>query len=287
MRGAPALAVPTSSLHATAHVEPAAATTLLCDAYRGPLADAPASLAPTGAAIHAATAHLGLRGGWTVRIASDIPSSGGLGSSAATAAAITRAFADVAAVSLDAETLHGLVQEAERTAHGTPSGVDARTVVAEAPVWLEHGVATTAPSGARMTLVVGDTGAAASTRGVIDAVRAAIAADPHAIDGAIQELSALPEPARAALATGDHRTLGLLMRSAHTHLGALGVSTEPLDRLVDAADGAGALGAKLTGAGGGGCMVALVHDDAHATLVTEALRAAGAVDCWTTTVEAT
>ncbi|WFR67017.1 hypothetical protein P9139_21070 [Curtobacterium flaccumfaciens] len=74
------------------------------------------------------------------------------------------------------------------------------------------------------------------------------------------------------------------MDAAHDLLTSLGVSSEDLDGLVAAARGAGALGAKLTGGGRGGCVLALAEDDDHADRIAAALRGAGAAATWTTTI---
>jgi mevalonate kinase len=77
------------------------------------------------------------------------------------------------------------------------------------------------------------------------------------------------------------------MTRAHELLDELGAGDPALDRLADRARDAGALGAKLTGGGRGGCLLALASDPVHASDLEAALRAAGATDVWITTVEKT
>jgi mevalonate kinase len=88
------------------------------------------------------------------------------------------------------------------------------------------------------------------------------------------------------LSAGDGETLGCQMSEAHGHLAELGVSDVALERLIDAASAAGALGAKLTGGGRGGCVIALARDDEHGAQLEHALRSAGAARTWRTTVGA-
>src|SRR5699024_8347300 len=87
--------------------------------------------------------------------------------------------------------------------------------------------------------------------------------------------------------SGDRDTIGARMLEAHDLLGGLGVSSPTLDSLVAAATAAGARGAKLTGGGLGGCVLALADDDESADELADALRAAGAPRTWTTEVRPT
>ena len=80
-----------------------------------------------------------------VEVRNEVPLSAGLGSSAATAAAIVRAIARCADVELDEPTLQSLVHQAEQVAHGRPSGLDARTVVAPGPIWFQSGASRALP----------------------------------------------------------------------------------------------------------------------------------------------
>jgi mevalonate kinase len=221
-----------------------------------------------------------------VRVDSAVPTARGMGSSAAVAAAVTAAVADVFGRTLDPEEHHELVQECERVAHGRPSGLDARGVVAEVPVWFEGGVVEPVPLGAVFTFVVADTGVPGHTREAVAAVRERHDADPATVDGVVEAIGALARRARGTLEDGDAQALGATMDAAHELLTELDVSSADLDRLVDAARRADALGAKLTGGGRGGCVLALVADGEHADRVSAALRAAGATETWTTTIGA-
>jgi len=110
-----------------------------------------------------------------------------------------------------------------------------------------------------LELVVGDTGIKRSTGALVSAVRALKERRPRLFASLLEAAEHLVADAVAALERGDLTALGELMDINHGLLSAIGVSNEALDRLVHAARRAGALGAKLTGAGGGGCMVALVE----------------------------
>ncbi|PFG43330.1 mevalonate kinase [Isoptericola jiangsuensis] len=285
--GSPAIAVPLPRLAARAHVDlDAPAATLTTSLWTGPLGDAPARLAPTLTALRTTLAALrprdaaALEATAALHVTSDVPHERGLGSSAAVAAAVVRSVAAALRHPLDPDELHELVQASERVAHGSPSGLDARSVVADGPLWFHHGEARLLPVGVDGVLVVADTGVAGDTRSAVAGVRARRDADPAAAR-ALDRLGDLVTAGRDGLAAGDLDAVGSVMDEAHGLLADLTVSSPELDGLTAAARAAGALGAKLTGGGRGGCAVALCADPTTAADVAAAVTAAGATGVWT------
>ena len=282
VHGGPAITLPVHSLTLTASVT-ATARPLWIDSvlYRGPAAAAPALLAAPVTAIGATLEHLGVpASGLAVRIDGEIPAERGLGSSAAVAAAISAAVARHHGVELDPRTHFDLVQAAERVAHGNPSGLDARSVVAQTPIWFQSGDVRALHSDLRGVFVIGDTGVHGRTREAVTAVGALKQADPDRVGGVLARIDAHTRGAAADLAADDRAGLGRRMFAVHDLLRELTVSSPELDALVAAARAAGALGAKLTGGGRGGCVLALADDHAAAVRVAAALRAAGAERTW-------
>lgn len=286
--GAPALVLPVTDVRVTATVTPAPGGTghhLDSAVHTGPLDLAPAAVMPTVTAVTATLRHLGVTDQAVhVRVDSAVPTARGMGSSAAVAAAVTAGVADAFGVVLDADTHHELIQECERVAHGRPSGLDARGVVADAPVWFEGGRIGPVELGARFVFVVADTGVPGHTRQAVAAVRERHDSDPAGVDAVVERIGSLARTARGTLVAGDAQGLGATMDAAHELLTALDVSSADLDRLVGAARAADALGAKLTGGGRGGCVLALAADDDHADRIAAALRGAGAAATWTTSI---
>lgn len=286
--GAPALVLPVTDVPVTATVTPVHAQAghhLESAVHTGPLDLAPAAVLPTVTAVTATLRHLGVDDVPVhVRVDSEVPTARGMGSSAAVAAAVTAAVADAFGVALDAETHHELIQECERVAHGRPSGLDARGVVADAPVWFDDGRIESVAVAGTFTFVVADTGVPGHTREAVSAVRALHDQDPARIDAVVDRIGALALRARGTLGHGDAQALGATMDAAHELLTTLDVSSEDLDRLVGAARSADALGAKLTGGGRGGCVLALAADGGHADRIATALRGAGAAATWTTSI---
>lgn len=287
--GQPAIAVPVRSLVARARVaRTAAAGRMRSAAYTGLISRAPERVVPTVIALHASLAALGIRDDTvSVEITSDIPRERGLGSSAAVAAAVVDAVADAFGAAWGDDERHELVQAAERAAHGSPSGLDARAVRASGPVWFQAGRAEPIEVGATVHLVIADTGVRGRTRHAVGHVAALRAADPARIDGVIAELGALVASGRDDLRRGALEDLGAAMNRAQQLLEVLGVSHPALHHLAVAARRSGALGAKLTGGGQGGCLIALAADQEQSHGIAEQLRAAGAAAAWQTTVETT
>ncbi|MBN1679940.1 MAG: mevalonate kinase [Anaerolineae bacterium] len=218
----------------------------------------------------------------TVR--STIPIASGLGSGAALAAALIRATTAALDHPLDNDALNPLVYEVEKRHHGTPSGIDNTVIVYERPVFFVRG---TPPEPFTITrpfsLVVGDTGHSSPTRLTVSDVRSLVDAEPDRVGALFEQIGALVHAARTAIESGTIETLGPLMNTNHALLQELTVSSGQLDRLCEAARRAGALGAKLSGGGRGGNMIALTQPD-DIPAVAQALRAAGAVRVIHTTV---
>jgi mevalonate kinase len=253
--------------------------------FSGEANAAPSSLLPVVTAVRAALVYSGREDAPVkVQILSAIPHSRGLGSSAAVAAAIARSVTNWAGVQLTTAGLYDIVQQAERIAHGNPSGLDARAVTSNGAIRFDYGAISPVRIGAPLSFVLADSGIAGSTAEAVGAVRDRREADPEHMESLLSDLADIAEGAIDDLASGDRDAIGARMREAHVLLDAIGVSSETLNRLVAAANDAGALGAKLTGGGLGGCIIALAESSAHAEALGSALRRAGAPRTWTATV---
>ncbi len=211
-----------------------------------------------------------------ITLSSTIPIASGLGSGAAATAAVLRAVSLALGMPLSAETLNTLVYEIEKLHHGTPSGIDNTVVVYEQPVYfIRNQPIETFAFGQPIHMVVGDTGVASPTHLAVGDVRALRERQPEQTDALIREIGAIVQQARAAIGAGDVRQLGALALQNHALLRALTVSSPELERLVEAAMDAGAYGAKLSGGGRGGNMIAFVTPE-MSSAVSDALAAAGA-----------
>lgn len=219
-------------------------------------------------------------------ISSTIPIASGLGSGAAVSTALIRALARFLGHTLTASEVSTLVFEVEKIHHGTPSGIDNAVVAYEQPVYFVRGQPVERLNvGAPFTLLIGDTGVRSSTKKVVERVRQRRKRNPARYDALFDQIGDITDEALQAIVTGKINELGPLMDHNHELLIELGVSSSALDQLVEAARFAGAMGAKLSGAGQGGNMIALVEDDVTDE-VTAALREAGTkrVICTTVTM---
>lgn len=204
---------------------------------------------------------LGLSGRhFEVRVQSTVPRASGLGSSAAIAVAVIRAFNHVFALGLSNEAVNDLAYACERLAHGDPSGIDNTVATYEEAVLYCKGSAQpmrTLELTEFPPIVIASSGVQSSTKEQVAAVAGRHAAMPAHYNAIFDEMDRMSAEGAAALLRQDYRTLGILMNLCQGLLNAIGVSTPELERMVGIAREHGAVGAKLTGAGGGGCIVAL------------------------------
>lgn len=282
--GRPAIAVPVTKVQATAAVAAAAAgsgcTISAPDVgVRIRLPSAPDN--PLALAVRLALEAAGVDAepDWNISVSSTIPIAGGMGSGAAVSAVLARAVLASAPTFRgcpDAETVNRIVYAVERIHHATPSGIDNTVVVYEQPVWFVRGRPPEIFDIAKpFHLVIADTGIASPTGQVVADVRAARQTNAARYDAIFDAIGAIAERARRIIASGKLETLGFLMRENQRLLRQLEVSAPSLERLIETAEDAGAAGAKLSGGGRGGNLIAVVKRE-KIGLVREALLAEGA-----------
>ncbi len=214
-----------------------------------------------------------------MRITSDLPVASGLGSGAAVSTAVVRALCRHFDRSLELSRQSELVYEVEKIHHGTPSGIDNTVIVYDQPIYFIRGrQPERLPIGSELTFVLADTGLPSHTGEIVARVRNAWEKDRTSFDSIFQEIGRISERARSAIADADVRVLGELMNQNQDRLEALGVSSKTISKLLSTARDCGAYGAKLSGAGVGGIIIALIQP-AAGEVVAEALNAAGAA--WT------
>lgn len=222
-----------------------------------------------------------------------IPAGAGLGSSAALATALLRGVHQFFALHglgevLDDDTLIDRAFAIEKVFHGNPSGVDHTTIVRGGVIAYERaagsvGVAVSLSLPRPLRLVVGVAGPHAGTAVAVAALRERAHRHPDHYARIFSGIGALSRAARGHLERGEFSAVGELMDLNQGYLNALGVSTPGIEALCAIARERGALGAKLSGAGGGGAVIALVDDDGEP--VRRAFAAAGYL-AFSTTVTA-
>ncbi len=213
----------------------------------------------------------------TIQVTSSVPIAAGMGSGAAVSVAILRAFSASMGHPLSDEQVSQLAYEVEIIYHGTPSGIDNTVITYAKPVYYIKGkTIETLQVKHPFTLVIGDSGVISPTMSAVSDVHQGWENARDRFEALFDAAGMIADSARKAINAGENDALGPLMDENHTLLSKMGVSSLELERLVEAARSAGALGAKLSGAGCGGNMIALVAPEG-ADRVARALQEAGAV----------
>lgn len=286
--GQPAIAFPFKQIEVKVTVKSIGGNTIHIESpfYQGPIEQIPEKMEGIGDCVIQTLKVLEQRSlGLKIQIASSIPIGRGLGSSAAIAIALVRGLFAFFNQKLQHSQLIALVERAEKFAHGTPSGIDMMAASSANPIWFQkQQEVESVKIGAPFHLVVADSGRVGDTYSAVKSIRDKYEMKPEKIEESITLLGKWTEEVRLGLAVGDYQKVGEKLNLAHHHLALLGVSDEGLDYLVDTARAAGAIGAKLTGGGRGGCILALVENETIGKKVAEALIEAGAARTWQYTI---
>jgi mevalonate kinase len=195
----------------------------------------------------------------------NLPTGAGLGSSAAMAVAIGRALG------LQGAALAEAAMASETVIHGTPSGLDHTVSIAGGFGLFTRAGGLTSLRAEPLELVIGHTGKARDTKGRVARVAQLLGERSDEVRGRFLAIESLVARGAEAVARGSYGELGAAMNENQRHLEALDVSCGEIERMCAIARDAGAFGAKLTGGGGGGCVIAVGNDAA----VVDAWRKAG------------
>ena len=200
---------------------------------------------------------------FTIILGGTLPGFSGLGASAASSVAIARAIAEEYGKKFSDEKINEIAYEAEKAYAGTPSGIDNTAATFGGLLWFKKNI-----EGGQNTIeklhiktpaeiVIGSTGVVANTKAMVEGVTERKRRNPEKYDALFEQAEALALIGRKALHEYNLMKVGELMNDNHSLLQEIEVSHKKLDHLVNIARKQGAYGAKLTGGGGGGCMVAL------------------------------
>jgi mevalonate kinase len=291
--GQPAIAVPVTEVAAKAIITPDPAAASGSIHITAPQINLDASFSdlpatdPLVVAIRSTLDALSIKQppAFKLRITSTIPVAGGLGSGAAVSVAIVRAISAFLGHPLSDEQVSPLAFEVEKLHHGTPSGID-NTVITynKAVYYIKDKPIETINIAKPFTLVIADSGISTPTKETVGDVRRLWESDSNLYEQIFESIGKLANTACAAIESGNNEPLGPLMNENHALLQKLDVSSPELDTLVLAARDARALGAKLSGGGRGGNIIALSPEGRAAEIKT-ALDVAGAKSAFITTVK--
>ena len=224
-----------------------------------------------------------------ISFAGDLFAASGVGASAAQCTSLSRALNETFNLKLNDEGINEAAYEGEKAYHGTPSGIDNTASTYGGLIWfvknLSGGKNTMEllQSPVKMLLVIANSGVTASTAEVVSEVRHLKEENPDKFEKIFHEYKILAEQAKKALLKGDITSIGNLMNQNHKLLQKITVSGKVNDKLVDIALENGAIGAKMTGTGRGGLVIALASNEDIQNEIAAAVEDEG-LDAWKTTI---
>ncbi len=219
----------------------------------------------------------------------DLVAASGVGASAAQCTSLARALSEEFNLNLNNEKINEAAYAGEMAYHGTPSGIDNTASTYGGLIWfvknLSGGKNTIdrLKSAEKMHLIIANTGITASTAEVVADVRKLKEENPEKFNKIFNKYEKIAKNAKNALIKGDRSSVGKLMNQNHKLLQLISVSSEINDKIVDNALDNGAIGAKMTGTGRGGLVIALTSDEDNQNKVSAAIEKEG-FSTWKTTI---
>lgn len=249
--------------------------------FNGPLSKLPSSMMGILSLIDCLNQRLNNHNiNFDIQIDSEIPLGRGMGSSAAISAAIVRAYFAYFKHALNEQVLNQLINIEEKITHGNPSGIDAKTVVSNQPILFENAKFSTISFNTTGFIIIADTGISSNTKVAVEQVQQRLTHFPERVQQEINQLGNLTEQVKATLNNNNIVQTGKIMNQAQSILANLGVSSPEINHLIMVAKKNGALGAKLTGSGMGGCIIAITKTLNQAQIIQHQLMTAGAKAAW-------
>ena len=218
---------------------------------------------------------------FSIWIGGTLPGFSGLGASAASSVAIARAITEELGMIMPDEKINEVAYEAEKAYAGNPSGIDNTAATFGGLMWFQKNIMGGDNIIERIgikkpvEIVIGSTGKVANTKAMVEGVAERKLANPEKYESLFKQAKALAYEGRKALEVNNLKKMGELMNENHRLLREIEVSSKELDLLVNIARKQGAFGAKLTGGGGGGCMIALTPTTELQERVASAIEKAG------------
>ncbi len=245
-------------------VKPASSFKVMSDKFGG----GSSQLLPVSRVVESMAREFGVSPSVRVSISSDVPEGAGLGSSAATMVAVVAAFSKLNSLGLRVDEVARCAMVGERNIHGRPSGVDPAVCAYGGVILFRTGSTPKkiALDGSR-SLVLSYSGMNRQTKGQIGRVSKMKDKYPGMFSTLADGVSELSVDASERLRAGDMKGLGTLLTLNHAALMSLGVSNGTLDSMVDLLLSMGSYGAKLTGAGGGGSVLAVAPEAKEKSIV--------------------
>jgi mevalonate kinase len=199
----------------------------------------------------------------SIWLGGSLPGFSGLGASAASCVAIARAISEEFNLNIPDKKINEIAYEGEKAYAGNPSGIDNTAATFGGLMYFQKSISSGPDNIDKLNIkkpveiIIGSTGKVANTKAMVEGVAERKRKNPQKYNPIFKRAEQLAVEGKKALLTYDLKKVGELMNENHTLLQQIEVSSKELDLLVDVARKEGAIGAKLTGGGGGGCMTAL------------------------------
>lgn len=248
--------------------------------YEGPLIDAPIEFQGIKKLISHMFEINKIRSKFiSINFNNKIPIGRGLGSSAAVACSLIRAFYQYFNIRLTKSMLISLINISEKIIHGSPSGIDAQTVTSQSPISFENNHIENLSLKLKGDIIITDTGMIGNTKDAISMVKKVIEASSNNYL-LIDQLGEIVKYAKKAINNGDILEIGNLMNQSQQILTKFGISTNQINEIISTANSNGALGSKLTGSGLGGCVISLSQDENTTNKIIKSLQNNGYNQNW-------
>jgi len=224
-----------------------------------------------------------------IKFAGNLIAASGVGASAAQCTSLSRALNDTFDLNLNDEKINEAAYEGEKAYHGTPSGIDNTASTYGGLIWfvknLTGGKNTMEllKSPKKIPLIIANSGITASTTEVVADVRRLKEESPEKFEKIFSQYENLAAEAKKVLLEGDIVKIGSLMNQNHELLQAVTVSGEINDQLVEIALKNGSIGAKMTGTGRGGLVIALAENEELQDKIIKAIEKKG-YEAWKTMI---
>lgn len=250
--------------------------------YKKPIKQIGTGNIPKGAqfieyAVRSFSAEYPISSGIRIKTKSDFSASFGFGSSSATAVCTVKALSELLTLGLEKKDIFKIAYKTVLDAQqGKGSGFDIASAIYGGTLYYLTGGKEIEPLDlAEIPMIIGYTGIKADTTTIIEEVAERAKIHGNVIDFIYSGCEVLVKEAKECLKKGEWKSLGELMNFNQGYLEALGVGTKQLSAMIYAAREAGAYGAKLSGAGGGDCMIAIADEKENQKIFDAITQASG------------
>lgn len=255
--GKPAIAIPFDDTHLDVYIEKSDKNCISCKYFEGELDYSNDEILGINKLVDVFLEQYNISEKIKIKIDSNIPHERGMGSSAAAAVGVTKALYNYFDIDYNIEEIFSFANISEKIVHGNPSGIDVNVVANNKSLYyIKNKAFENFPIDTDAYIIIADSGKKGATKEAVSDVKKLVNTDKKYMQY-IEKLGELTDMAKTNIENNNIFKLGEIFNSAQDYLRKLTVSDNLLEELIEIAIKNNALGAKLTGGGRGGCMIAL------------------------------